>query len=221
MLLGRTMNILTLIDCAFSFFKNFPCRLSLAEIKFDLPCEEALFSIPHPFSDPQFQCSRHVTVYKAYQSLFQMQNRPREVALANHLYNGHAIPREASSPNPFRLNVLDMAILIHLLYAFLVTHMPLFSSTVLGNASDRPSNASFNAMKMALNNWASLWKSIQAQVPSEEWAKLGFYRNGYNFWLVAQLLLNKKKSVDVAMAMKVNCDDKLKQLKVLLQEDGD
>jgi hypothetical protein len=50
---------------------------------------------------------------------------------------------------------------------------------------------------------------------------MGFYKNGYNFWLVSQLLITKKKSVDVVMQMEVKCEDKLEKLKVLLQDESD
>jgi hypothetical protein len=99
--------------------------------------------------------------------------------------------------------------------------MTLFSPSVLGYHPERQGNPSLMAMKTALTRWCSLWTFIRAQISPEEWASLGFYRNGYNFWLVTQLLFSKKKGIDVAMGMKVNCEDKLKQLKVLLQEDGD
>jgi hypothetical protein len=49
---------------------------------------------------------------------------------------------------------------------------------------------------------------------------LGFYRNGYNYWLVTQLLINNKGSVDVMMGMEVGCEDTLKQLKALLRDGG-
>lgn len=50
---------------------------------------------------------------------------------------------------------------------------------------------------------------------------MGFYKNGYNFWLVSHLLITKKESVDVVMRMEVNCEDKLKRLNVLLQDESD
>ena len=48
---------------------------------------------------------------------------------------------------------------------------------------------------------------------------MGFYKNGYNFWLVSQLLITKKESVDVVMRMEVKCKDKLEKLKVLLMDE--
>ena len=91
---------MTLLDCAFSFFANFPCRLLITEMKFDLPCEEVLFSSRHPFSEPKFKLSRGLTTYDAFKSLF--------------------IPEiQSSMPskrNPLRLNAMDMFILIHCAY---------------------------------------------------------------------------------------------------------
>lgn len=48
---------------------------------------------------------------------------------------------------------------------------------------------------------------------------MGFYKNGYNFWLVSQLLIAKKESVDVVMRMEVKCEDKLEKLNVLLMDE--
>ena len=62
---------------------------------------------------------------------------------------------------------------------------------------------------------------LRTQVPNHEWASMGFFKNGYDFWLVAQLLITKKESVDVIMRMEVKCEDKLEKLKVLLQDDVD
>lgn len=58
-------------------------------------------------------------------------------------------------------------------------------------------------------------------MPIDEWASMGFYKNGYNFWLVSYLLITKKESVDVVMQMEVNCEDKLERLKVLLMDEND
>lgn len=91
---------MTLIDCAFSFFANFPARLMMSEMKFDLPCEEYLFSSYHPFSEPSFTPSRRLTTYDAFQSLFGQARIPTDQT-------------QAKKGNPLGLNALDMFILIH------------------------------------------------------------------------------------------------------------
>lgn len=68
---GRTMSIISLLDCAFSFYQNHPCRLSHTEMECEFPCDESIFSSPHPFSEPNFRFTREVTISEAFQSLFE------------------------------------------------------------------------------------------------------------------------------------------------------
>jgi hypothetical protein len=96
---ARLVNMITLLDCMFAFFANFPCRLTVSEMKFDLPSDELLFSSAHPFSEPHFIPSRHVTTFKAFQSLFGPTNLP-------------TYPKNKKG-NPLGLNAMDMFILIH------------------------------------------------------------------------------------------------------------
>ena len=91
---------MTLLDCAFSFFANFPCRLSMSEMKFDLPSEEAFFATLHPFSQRNFTPCRNLTTMEAFQSLF----KPSQVS-------GHG-----TKGNPLGLNPMDMFILIHRMF---------------------------------------------------------------------------------------------------------
>jgi hypothetical protein len=96
---------MTLLDSAFSFFANYPCRLTISEMKFDLPSEEFLFTSTHPFTDPKFTPSRQLTVYEAFQSLFGQQ----KVAV---------VPNQGKKGNPLGLNPMDMFILIHRMFSF-------------------------------------------------------------------------------------------------------
>jgi hypothetical protein len=90
---------MTLLDCAFAFFSNFPCRLSVTEMKFDLVCEESFFASSHPFSEPMFKPSRHLTTYEAFKSLFcQEQSQAAE---------------DKKKVNPLGLSLVDMFTLIH------------------------------------------------------------------------------------------------------------
>ena len=93
-----TINIISLLDCAFFFYQNYPCRLTHAELECELPCEEALFRSPHPFQDPKFRFSREITNYQAFQHMFESpQDGP-----------------QAAPPSPkIHLTVLDMFIVIH------------------------------------------------------------------------------------------------------------
>ncbi|PMD54151.1 putative C2H2 finger domain protein [Hyaloscypha bicolor E] len=214
----RLMNIITLLDCAFAFFANFPCRLMVSEMRFDLPCEESIFSSPHPFAEPKFAPSRHLTTFDAFQSLFGQ-------------LKSTSVPNQGRKGNPLGLNPMDMFILVHILYVYAHTHVILFSPSLPrtsdGSGGSTPTGAPCSTsdtnlalIRAALSRWRSLWTTIRSNIPSQAWASLGFFRNGYNYWLVTQLLINNKGSVDVMMGMEVGCEDTLKQLKGLLKESG-
>lgn len=94
------------MDCAFSFFQNYPCRLSYIELECELPCEESIFNSPHPFSEPHFRFSRDVIVREAFRDLFE--ENP-SVGGSLKYPPSHA----PSLTNPMQFTVLDMFIMIH------------------------------------------------------------------------------------------------------------
>jgi len=94
---------MTLLDCAFCFFANFPCRIAISEIKFDLPSEDHLYKPRHPFKETKFKPSRRVTVYEAFLSLFGNKNTAANL-------------EQEKNGNPLDLNPVDMFILIHCKY---------------------------------------------------------------------------------------------------------
>ncbi|KAJ5305842.1 hypothetical protein N7508_004857 [Penicillium antarcticum] len=129
-----------------------------------------------------------------------------------------------------------MFLLIHILFSFINTHMTLLGPFIRmghlkkptqdSNFSSRdsspiPEDSILTAIRAALSRWHEHWVLLTNRVSSEEWASMGFYKNGYNFWLVSQMLITKKDAVDVVMRMEVNCEDKLEKLKVLLRDDQD
>jgi hypothetical protein len=101
------------------------------------------------------------------------------------------------------------------------TTKPAQSSDSPRGAGSIPEDAVLVAIKSALSRWRDYWFTLRSQVSNEEWASMGFYKNGYNFWLVSQLLITKKDAVDVVMQMEVHCEDKLEKLKVLLDDQED
>lgn len=74
------------------------------------------------------------------------------------------------------------------------------------------------SMKRALAAWRTLFADLRANTSSQEWAAMGFWKNGYNYWLVTQLLISKKDKLDVVMKMEI-AEDKLEKLKLLLQDE--
>ncbi|CAI7666410.1 unnamed protein product [Penicillium crustosum] len=207
----RTISIISLLDGAFLFFQNFPCRLTHTEMQCDLPCDESLFSSEHPFAEPNFRFSRGLRVSEAFKNLFD----------------------EAPESNPMDLTALDMFILIHILFSFINTHMTLLGCSIrmgyfknpresagVGTKDTTiPEDSVLIAIRTALSRWRDYWIALRNGVTSDEWASMGFYKNGYNFWLVSQLLITRKDAVDVVMQMEVHCEDKLQKLNVLLLDD--
>ncbi|PYI25800.1 C2H2 finger domain protein [Aspergillus indologenus CBS 114.80] len=233
----RTICIISLLDCAFCFFQNYPCRLSHVEMDCDFPCPEALFNLEHPYTDIGFHYSRGFTIKEAFQSLFDGSNAPN--------MSFPLSPDSSTNPSGIlpNMNILDMFILIHLLYAFINTYMTLASVTRSNQPpiqsppqpnqlSDptspdkpRPQNAPedsvLGSIRLALARWREHWLTLQSAVSNHEWASMGFYKNGFNFWLVCHLLITRKESMDVVMRLEVKCEDKLEKLKVLLNDDKD
>lgn len=100
------MNIIVLLDCAFSFYQNYPCRLAHTEIACDMPSIQSLFFCQHPFADPNFHVTRdQPTVYEAFQCLFTGSSGADGVATS--ATNSQDTVRMASR------TVFDMFILVH------------------------------------------------------------------------------------------------------------
>ncbi|KAJ5764743.1 hypothetical protein N7520_004302 [Penicillium odoratum] len=212
----RTMAMVSLLDSAFFFYQNFPCRLTPSEMEFELPCEESVFQAEHPFAAPNFQASRDITAFEAFQGLFD---------------------DDRGSPNTtnMHLTTLDMFILIHLLYVFInmqisswgaFVHQSPYNQNLQGrerNSSKRRTSKDLvlDSIRKALTRWHEHWFTLCGKIPKDEWDSFGFYKNGYNFWLVSQLLITRNDAADVIMQMGVKCDDKLEELNVLLPDEED
>ncbi|KAJ5557054.1 hypothetical protein N7494_000969 [Penicillium frequentans] len=210
----RAISIVSLMDCAFYFYQNYPYRLTTSEMENDFPCEQSIFQAEHPFAEPNFRLSRNLTLYEAFQNLFA---RPQD--------------SHVQTPDSMDLTVLDMFMLIHVLFAFINTHMMLVGflgrhgeviqlhQNSSNGKSTIPEDSLLSSIMIALNRWRDYWFALRSQTSNDEWASMGFYKNSYNFWLVSHLLVTKKDAVDVLMEMEVSCEDKLEKLKVLLQDE--
>jgi hypothetical protein len=71
--------------------------------------------------------------------------------------------------------------------------------------------ANLAPIKAALSRWRNLWFMIKEQHTPEEWTKVGLFKNGYNYWLITQMIVNHKGGAEVLMNMEVPCDDTLAQ----------
>jgi hypothetical protein len=89
-----------------------------------------------------------------------------------------------------------------------------------GRSHELDQDVSIKATKSALSRWRDIWINMRAKINDDEWAAMGFWKNGYNYWAVAQLLMSKKDKVDSVMRMDFG-EDKLEKLKLLVQDDSD
>lgn len=108
------MNVVVLLDCAFLFFQNYPCRLAIPVLGCDLPCEDAVFSAEHPFAQPRFRFSREITVYEAFRHLFSTEatTTGSGISAGQEKVSGSV----SSGQKEFIPTFLDMFILIHGMY---------------------------------------------------------------------------------------------------------
>ncbi|KAE8384113.1 fungal-specific transcription factor domain-containing protein [Aspergillus alliaceus] len=224
----RAINFISLLDCAFSFYSNYPCRLYHTEMECALPCVESVFESARPFQEPNFELSREITLSEAFQKLFDEESSRATTP---------STPGSTVAGTLAKLTLMDTFMLIHLLYAFINTHMTLLATIMpkvrapqsqpMPNRgahnyhSALPDDSTLASIRIALSRWHDHWTRLRNTASSHEWASMGFYKNGYHFWLVSQLLITKKESVDVVMRMEVKCEDKLEKLKVLLKDDNE
>jgi len=198
----------------------------------DLPSDESVFFSEHPFAEPNFRLSRELTMKAAFANLLEEPEcKAMDLTILDMFILIHRMPK----PNvPFGL----FRRLTHplVLYSFINTHMATLgpfirvgkTAKTTQSTSDGPQAAGsipedgiLAAVKTALSRWRDYWFALRSRVSNEEWDSMGFYKNGYNFWLVSQLLITKNDAVDVVMQMEVHCEDKLEKLKVLLDDQED
>lgn len=205
----------------------------------ELPCQESLFKAEHPFSEPNFRFKRNITIYTAFKNLFESSQQESltqsssDASIVNLTVFDMFILIHGSQRTSNRYAHLSLTD-ITVLFAFINTHMALVgllkqqNSVIQGlqnisrgddSRSMIPEDSLLTSIRTALGRWRDHWMALRNQVSNHEWASMGFYKNGYNFWLVSQLLITNKDAVDVIMQMEVHCEDKLEKLKVLLQDE--
>ncbi|KAK9439710.1 hypothetical protein VB005_07869 [Metarhizium brunneum] len=215
----RTIIMIRLLDCAFLFFSNYPCKLAFSELEHDLPCENAVFNAKHPFAEENFRFRRGSTTAEAFEELFREQSNPPPAQRQCDV---------ESCVNYGSRTVVDLFLTIHLLYVFIRTNMLLRRplGAAMGQrrqnpASEQPAWAEgvdqiTAAARHALKRWRSSWLAVRANTRQDVWRASGMHRNAYNFWLVAHLLIEKNEALDLVKRIEVQCEDSLQSLKLLL-----
>lgn len=216
------MTIIAFLDCSFAFYANLPPRLTTTELRCDLPCDNTVFKAAHPFSVTKFTPCRGSTINEKFQQFFEPECHPVAGGL---------------DPKTTVLNVQDMFLVAYCMCTLLRLHMTvqltipvlfvcvhvhvthanpmsrsrLLSSASLPSTTGSPSNWNFAPVKFALARWKYLWFSIRANYTEEDWAKIGFFKNAYSYWLMTQLIVSQKGGAEVLMRMDVPCEDTLAQ----------
>ncbi|KAF5126351.1 hypothetical protein E5D57_011048 [Metarhizium anisopliae] len=195
--------MIRLLDCAFLFFSNYPCKLAFSELEHDLPCENAVFNAKHPFAEENFRFRRGSTTAEAFEELFREQSNPPPAQRQCDV---------ESCVNYGSRTVVDL---------FLTIHCAAMGQRRQNSASEQPAWADgvdqiTAAARHALKRWRSSWLAVRANTRQDVWRASGMHRNAYNFWLVAHLLIEKNEALDLVKRIEVQCEDSLQSLKLLL-----
>ena len=70
-------------------------------------------------------------------------------------------------------------------------------------------------IQRALLRWRDCWTEACRQTPSETLSRIGLFRNGHKYFLVAQLLISKHDKIDAAFLLQPGCEEKLERLQHL------
>ncbi|CAK1367706.1 uncharacterized protein RHO25_013063 [Cercospora beticola] len=187
----RTAAWLSLLDCAFLFFRGIPTRILTSEIMYGLPCVETVFEAEHPFALPQFSFCRAFNSQEAFQRLFFRQG--------------------SNDTRILDLTVLDTFILIHMLYRYTSDVL----SLSLCRAFSSESEAFTTDIRYALDTWHKCWKHLKTHAQQQnQWDGMGFWRNGDQYETAIRLLLTQSGDPELRLLLGSHVDrlDLLKRL---------
>ncbi|GAB7343181.1 hypothetical protein MBLNU457_1250t1 [Dothideomycetes sp. NU457] len=204
----RTMNVIIALDAALLFFQSYPCKLTLAEMDCDLPCEESLFSSRHPFAEPNFRFTRNLTLKQGMEALFSADGSTPELANI----------KKTIAPGKSVFTLFDMFMFIHVLTAFLWVRLMLNAPMKqMADYGGGPSEDPFmGKLQRALSCWKDNWTEFCRETPEESRSNMGLMANSYKYFLVGQLLVNKHDLIDPALMLQPGCEEKLERLHQLI-----
>ncbi|KAF4781083.1 hypothetical protein HER10_EVM0003162 [Colletotrichum scovillei] len=171
-----------LLDGAFVIFHNSPPRLVVAEMRMSLVCPDSCFQ-----ASSQEEC---FVILHNWTSSEPRQAQMRVVDLVEAMCNNHLSDEETCQG----LAGLSM---LNLFTAITALHTLGFHYEV----SLAPNSGSWH-LQMGLNRWISLYEQADSWVVEnspglplcdEMWRRLGFIRHAKEFWMLAQLMLDKSQ----------------------------
>ncbi|KAK1727994.1 uncharacterized protein BDZ83DRAFT_665526, partial [Colletotrichum acutatum] len=179
-MLIRTGTYIFLLDGAFVIFHNSPPRLVVAEMRMSLVCPDSCFQ-----ASSQEEC---FVLLHNWISSEPRQAQMRVVDLVEAMCNNHLSDEETCQG----LAGLSM---LNLFTGITALHTLGFHYEV----SLAPNSGSWH-LQMGLNRWISLYDQADSWVVEnspglllcdELWRRLGFIRHAKEFWMLAQLMLDK------------------------------
>ncbi|KAK1509558.1 hypothetical protein CTAM01_01681 [Colletotrichum tamarilloi] len=181
-MLIRTGTYIFLLDGAFVIFHNSPPRLVVAEMRMSIVCPDSCFQ-----ASSQEEC---FVLLHNWTSSEPRQAHMRVVDLVEAMCNNHLSDEETCEG----LAGLSM---LNLFTAITALHTLGFHYEV----SLAPNSGSWH-LQMGLNRWISLYDQADSWVAEnspglllcdEMWRRLGFIRHAKEFWMLAQLMLDKSQ----------------------------
>ncbi|SZF05284.1 unnamed protein product [Blumeria hordei] len=201
----RLINAIYLFDCTLCFSVHYPCRFTLPEIEFDLPCEDRFFFVHHPFSIPNFLPTRQISAYESFQNLFSRIPESQDTATLN---------------DPMGISSTDMFLLINLIFVHAHTQVVMFaplrahSVDVTNSNSNSPLlDATISSIKTALTRWHSIWLNMRANMSPQTWSEQDTFRNSLNYWMLIQMNIMNPTTVDSRLRLEAGYDGALHQLR--------
>ncbi|KAJ5311077.1 C2H2 finger domain protein [Penicillium atrosanguineum] len=201
----------------------------------ELPCEDSVFNSRRPFAEPNFRSTRRTTISEAFRYLFE-DNCLRSPSWFD------SSPISLCESNPMGLTIFDICSHNHLLTISLHAVLHAYINQNLGllpfqirnlQATQRPqppgcketyrlgTTADLKGIGIirALSRWREYWVKLHRQLSRDEWTSIGFCKNGYKFYLVLQLIVDKG-SIDKLKAMEMQCEDRMETLRALLLDEN-
>ncbi|EXJ90699.1 hypothetical protein A1O1_03803 [Capronia coronata CBS 617.96] len=187
----RSIMYVFLLDTAFIIFNNSPPRMVLREMTNDLACPE-----------PCFQASAAVDCFHKIQQW-----------ISHPLYK-KGVPFHAAVRS-LRQETLDEGTKAYLCQCGVLnlwTIVSSFHSLLFNIDPGFGSEAQFETLRIAINNWRTVW-NLRSEAgfsdcygthdswtphcmtePEIPWKRIGFYRNAFEYWLLARVKLEKLES---------------------------
>jgi len=200
----RTLNIMNMLDNAFVIFSNLPTRFDWTELDLQFPSEPQYFELSS-YEEAYTQSrlpKRRMKVRDAFEKLFVCSETEPE-CLAT-LKGGN-------------LNTLDLQILIHFLYGYIWRQT--FCNPII-HLSLIPISQQLSHLKIALQNWKSIWDEVKASTPIAEWNEMGFQRAAESYWNLTKAVLfafeKREGNLKGLLPMESDCEESGAHLKKLL-----